>query len=837
MMNAPYSLLSIVFLCLFFYLLTLLLSRQHIIDKKTHRKIWNSVLLITFLVTGLLGILLVVKINYKLEFALLEKILAWHVEFGIAMVVAAFFHLSWHLNYYLKIFQPGRKKNSPGLSIFFQPGIEQKTGARLFKYPVFLMGFTTLVTQVILLREFLSVFSGNELVIGIILANWMLLTALGAYLGRNAQRVQNPLQFIYGSLILAGILPFITAFLINYLKNILFPVGSMVGIAQVIFTSFLLLLPFCLLSGFLFSFFSSGFSRIMSDNKIREVYAYEAIGSIAGGILFNFALIFFFNTFESLALVLLMHFLLSAYVAYYYLGRKRAYITAALAFLLFVPVLVLKVNIWIKGFLYPNQEMVLSKDTPYGNISITRKLEQYNFYINHVLLADTRDVAIKEEAVHYAMAQHPRPDKVLVLSGGITGVVGEAMKYDVKQLDYLEMNPWVIHYGKKYFDQFTGQNVHVIRKDPRLYTRQTRERYDVILMNMPPPSTLQLNRFYTLEFIQQMEKILRPGGLVCMALPSTVNYVSQAAAELNSILYRTLHQVFGQVQLIAGKKNYFLAGNRPLSLEITRLVEEKGIETEYVNKFYLDDESIRFKSRQIMESLETDVPLNKDFKPITYQRMIQYWLSLFPGKTWILGLVAGLALVLLLFRLKPLPLGMFTGGFTSASLELIILSIFQIIFGNVYYLTGIIITIFMLGLATGSFFSDRLFKEVNPFRFVVLQLALGLFTAMVPLFMFLLKEDFSGAVFLYIIFFLITLVLGFLTGIMFAFVTRMGKGPYARISGEYYSLDLLGSAAGALLVTIVLIPALGMLQVGLLLGLLNLLAGFYTFSKSKSLYG
>jgi len=47
-------------------------------------------------------------------------------------------------------------------------------------YALFLMGFTAIVAQVILIRELLTSFSGNELIIGIFFANWLLLEALGS---------------------------------------------------------------------------------------------------------------------------------------------------------------------------------------------------------------------------------------------------------------------------------------------------------------------------------------------------------------------------------------------------------------------------------------------------------------------------------------------------------------------------------------------------------------------------------------------------------------------------------------------------------------------------------
>jgi len=56
-----------------------------------------------------------------------------------------------------------------------------------FSVAILAKGFSGLVAQILLLRELLIVFSGNELSIGIILANWLILGAIGSYLvGRRA---------------------------------------------------------------------------------------------------------------------------------------------------------------------------------------------------------------------------------------------------------------------------------------------------------------------------------------------------------------------------------------------------------------------------------------------------------------------------------------------------------------------------------------------------------------------------------------------------------------------------------------------------------------------------
>src|SRR5208283_281452 len=95
-MNTPYLLIQIGVLTFILYLSSWLLVGLEIISKALFRKLWNSFLLITFLITGILGILLTIQINYKLEWPVVKTLLNWHVNFGIALCLIGTCHLLWH---------------------------------------------------------------------------------------------------------------------------------------------------------------------------------------------------------------------------------------------------------------------------------------------------------------------------------------------------------------------------------------------------------------------------------------------------------------------------------------------------------------------------------------------------------------------------------------------------------------------------------------------------------------------------------------------------------------------------------------------------------------------
>ena len=81
------------------------------------------------------------------------------------------------------------------------------------------VGFSGLVAEILLLRELLIVFSGNELCIGIILANWLILEAFGCFfLGRIAEKFKNRLETFTVITILFSLSLFTAIFLTRILK-------------------------------------------------------------------------------------------------------------------------------------------------------------------------------------------------------------------------------------------------------------------------------------------------------------------------------------------------------------------------------------------------------------------------------------------------------------------------------------------------------------------------------------------------------------------------------------------------------------------------------------------
>jgi spermidine synthase len=704
---------------------------------------------------------------------------------------------------------------------------------RLF-FSIAVAGISSFTTQIIVLREFLVIMYGNELVMGVILANWMLLTGVGSYLGRYAGRIKQQQGLIILLQTLMAILPVITVFFLIYLRNIVFPVGKMISAIEVFYSSLILLIPFCVVSGFLFTLFCIHAAARFRQNLTGSIYGIESIGSAVGGVLFNFIFVFYLKAFDSLLFILLLN-IAAAFVLSLTNGRAWKFI------LIPIGLLCAGLYFWVdpgevsRKMLYKGQDIQYEKDTPYGNLMVTRTGDQVNVYENGVTLFSTNNTIENEESVHYAMIQHPHPLKVLLVSGGMAGALNEILKYGVDSIDYVELNPWVIKTAEKFIPQPDDPRITVINQDAALFIRHTTRRYDVVLVNLPEPVTAQLNRFYTVEFFTSLKEKLNPGGIVSTGLIAVANYVSAEQKRTHSALFNTMHKVFKHVLIVPGEKDYFLASDSLLNVYIAGLIDQRGLKNRYVNRYYIDDVLLKDRSDQIMASLDPSAGVNTDFKPLAYLQQMLLWLSYFKMDVRIPLFLMIIFLVLVLIFFKPVYLGMFTGGFAASSLEFLILIAFQVIYGYVFQMTGVIIMIFMAGLALGVMMARRYLPAATPGIFVKILTGIAIYSMILPFILHLMKNKELPVFIMHFLFMVMTLVVAGLTGILFSLGSRLQSGNTGKISGQVYGSDLLGSALGIITVAVFLLPLLGLTMVCIFIGLLNLLAAALVMIRKQNI--
>ncbi|MGA8687591.1 MAG: fused MFS/spermidine synthase, partial [Candidatus Sulfotelmatobacter sp.] len=526
-----------------------------------------------------------------------------------------------------------------------------------------LIGFSAVIGQIVLMRELIVVFNGNEISLGIMLATWLFWTAAGSSLssrsalgGNNARRAVAALECLLG----VSLLPTIWALRASKTFFQTVP-GELVGPVPMLLTSLACLSVFCVAAGALFVVATRMYEQecaVSARVAASSAYLLEAAGSGCGGILASIVLLRFLESFQIAAVVTLLNLCMAA-VLLFGMSRKQVGAATVAAALFAVVLLAILLLVYVapsldrsaQAHLWRGFHLVGSRDSIYGNLAVieTGNAETGNIrsiYDNGVILATAPDENAAEEAVHYALLEHAAPRRLLMIGGGVNGSIAQALKHPaVERIDYVELDPALIGMARQFFPVQSAPvasdpRVHMHYADGRYflrnYVKTAGDTFDVIILNVPDPQTAQLNRFYTAEFFRSARDHLASGGLLALQLRSSEDYISPDLAEFLRCIHHTLREVFPYVVTIPGETIHFFAATRPDVLTdnpqtlIARL-QERNLKTQYVREYFIPFRMMPDRMEQVREQLRplTSTPVNRDFEPIAYYFDVVLWSTQF----------------------------------------------------------------------------------------------------------------------------------------------------------------------------------------------------------------
>lgn len=744
----------------------------------------------------------------------------------------------------------------------------------------FTLGLTSIIGQIIIIRELIVVFYGNELCLGTILSSWLFWVAFGSFvLGRFVDKLTPSYLTLpsgekiiaksgifkekllsYTHLSISILLP-LNIFFIRIIKSILkIPAGKIIGFVPMLSASFISLSVTCALLGFIFTLLSklaAEYNKSSSSSEVGKVYFLEGLGASIGGILFSFFLIKNFMPFQNILLVGFLNLAMSILF-----GRniiQLVYLLILSTSLIFNWPFLL--DRFTRNLQFRPLKVVESIDSIYGNITVAKIGKDFSFYENGLLIFTSGDLLTSEESVQYAMLEHPLPKKVLLIGGGIGGSLNQILKHPVERLDYVELDPAIITLGEKYLSPVEDKRVNIIHKDGRLFVKEARsanQHYDIIILNLPDPYTAMLNRFYSSEFFGEIRGILSAGGVFSFFLTSSENYISPEHALYLSCIYNTLKREFHDIKTLPGDNINFLASNKidiltyDTNVLINRL-KERRIHTKFVREYYLPFKlhPLRIKYiESVLNEFRTS-KINQDFKPIGYFYNMLVWISMSNVHTLILSYLEKIniyittLIIVLLFlpffiiqRMRkssikmPVILSVGLTGMSEICFQVIVILAFQFLYGYMYYRIGLILTSFMIGLVLGSFCINNLLKNIKDevSLYIKTQVCICVYPLVLIMALILiakinqLKGDIGNN--LQFIFAFLPVIAGFLGGYQFPLANKICLGEsqnVGKITGFLYGIDLLGSCIGGLLAGIILVPLLGIIQTCLVLSIINIL--------------
>jgi spermidine synthase len=742
---------------------------------------------------------------------------------------------------------------------------------------ILVKGFSGLVAQIFLLRELLIVFSGNELSIGIILANWLILGAFGAYvLGRRAERSKYALEAFTVITTLFSFTLLIAIYLARILKVALgISIGEGIGFLPMFFSSLLILSVVSMLQGALFTYSCRIYSQYSSPgaSAVGRVYVYETVGTIIGGIACTYLLIPYLTSFQVVTGLALLNFLvcLVLLAPSWKKGLFQKTVLTVLSLLIIFSGYSLfaghvdKLHHSSIKAQWKKQNIVHYQNSQYGNICVIENEGQFSFFLDGIpnLIIPIPDIPSLEEFVHIPLLAHPEPASLLILSGGAGGMINEALKHpSIEAIEYAELDPLLLDLIRKFSTPLIESELNVRRVkiqhvDGRLLLKKTTIKYDVIFIGIQEPSNLQANRFFTTEFFSLARERLNKGGIFVLGLPGSLTYETEELRNLNSCVFNTLGSVFPHIRVIPGDdRNLFLSSDyREITqidktLIINRL-RQRNITADVIVPWYIENKLHPgwqdWFSRYIEGSSQK---INSDFSPLGLFYSISHWnavfapslrglFSLFERINFSSVVLLFVILFLLYFIFRPrnrqfsqggITLSIITTGFAGMMFDLMLIFTFQSIYGYVFSWIGILVASFMAGAACGALLITTLLGRLNNHfkAFKIIELAIVCFSIAFP-FVFYAVSTYSASpevlFLLKILFLTLSFIGGFLTGSQFPLANILYLKKSRKLSqtaGLLYASDLLGGWFGGIVGAVVLLPVLGLTGACLTVGLLKL---------------
>ena len=691
-------------------------------------------------------------------------------------------------------------------------------------YYLFFVGFVSILGQVVILRELSVAFYGVELIYTLALGIWLLFSACGAMISRRTQN-PSPVRIRLLFLLLSAAIPLDLAF-IRSIRLIFSNIpGAFLPLHMQIAVMSASLLPLGLILGLLFQWTAKAF--MAKGKSLAIAYAVECLGGLAGGI---FSTFFLKLGLSNLVIVLICALSAAGSICLAARREKTQWLRSASVMLSVLWIVLLwrapLLDRLMTSWTHPN--LVETQDSPYSRVTVERLNGQVSVFENDALLFDTEGNRA-EVFAHLAALQRPRPDRVLILGGGLEGTVREVLLHSPLTVDYVELNPVLLNVLPRYLPpeiraSLGADNVRIIVEDPRKFLSRA-SNYDLILVGMPQPTSGQANRFYTEDFFKQCRAKLNPGGVIAFRLQSSENLWTPQLTRRMVSIYRAAKSVFPEVIFIPGSTNVVVGSTKQLTRDPSLLASRfsrRQIKARLVSPHYLRYLYTNDRFQEVNRTLQHGTaPVNTDIRPICYQYTIMIWLSkFFPNANLIdpslpkfrLGwsLPAFFALILIMWLLHrarwPVRRALLMGAaaFAGMVLETILILHFQIKNGILYQDIGILLMSFMAGMALGALAVARIHRSRSRWQGIALLLGFMLLSGATGL-----EIRYGGSAGLLEISVFLVLS-GFFVAAVFAYAGLRESGDQRDVIAPLYAADLIGGCLGSVLASLALAPLAGL---------------------------
>jgi len=269
-------------------------------------------------------------------------------------------------------------------------------------------------------------------------------------------------------------------------------------------------------------------SRYHFRDVVAHVLTFDYLGALGASLLFPILLVPYLGLVRSAMLFGIINVAVALWSTFLFANQISA--AKSLRVLCFVVLCGLgigfaeakRITAAVEDNIYAD-EIILSRDTRYQHIVLTRFKDDIRLFLSSHLQFSSRDEYRYHEAlIHPGLSAIPVPRHVLVLGGGDGLAVREILKYpqiesvtlvdlDPEMTRLFTTNPMLTALNQK---SFLSPKVHIINSDAFPWVDSNTDSFDFIVIDFPDPTNYSLGKLYTTTFYKAVARHLSTQGLM-----------------------------------------------------------------------------------------------------------------------------------------------------------------------------------------------------------------------------------------------------------------------------------------------------------------------------------
>ncbi|MEO1652031.1 MAG: polyamine aminopropyltransferase, partial [Bacteroidota bacterium] len=280
-------------------------------------------------------------------------------------------------------------------------------------------------------------------------------------------------------------------------------------------------------------------------------------------------------------------------------------------------------------------KIVYEEQSKYQKLVITQWKNDYWLFINGSQQFSTVDEELYHEPlVHPLMQLSKNPQNILVMGGGDGAAVRDILKYPpVESIQLVDLDPAMTQLAKTHpvllsvnDSSFYDPRVKIYNQDAYKFMVDTKDYFDLIIIDLPDPRTLELGRMYSKEFYTLCRQHLRPQGMLITQSGSPyfsgrsfecIRQTMQAAG-FNVTQMHNQVLTLGEWGWTIGAKHY----NEAELIKALRMIDFSGVDTEWINQEAMQLMTSFGKKEFFFDAEQEAVEINTIQNPVLYQYYI-----------------------------------------------------------------------------------------------------------------------------------------------------------------------------------------------------------------------